>query len=250
MDGVYTTQMRIGTSMCDASGHLGLANAFALFQDIASEHAEAMGVGFDAMRARGCFWLTVRTRVHFYERPALMRTVEASTWAHAPGATRVDRFYRLKSGEALLAEGRTEWCVYDIEHGRVRPMADSGFDAALPFCADTVLPEPYARFRHDFSDGERVCAHRVRPSDVDLGRHMNNVSYLRALTDSFSVAELEALNVTEMEILFFLPCFEGEVLDILRRPTETGFEFGVRRPDGRYAALALMCATPKTGGQP
>ena len=31
-------------------------------------------------------------------------------------------------------------------------------------------------------------------------------------------------------------------LDVLRRRTDSGYEFGVRRPDGRYAALALLRA--------
>ena len=33
-----------------------------------------------------------------------------------------------------------------------------------------------------------------------------------------------------------------EKLDVLRRRTDSGYEFGVRRPDGRYAALALLRA--------
>ena len=45
-----------------------------------------------------------------------------------------------------------------------------------------------------------------------------------------------------MEILFCMPCFVGEELDVMRRSTDYGYEFGVRRPDGRYAALALLRA--------
>ena len=240
MKSVYTIRQRVGASMCDASGRLGLANTFALFQDIASEHAEEIGVGFAAMRERNSFWLTVRTRVRFYRRPALMEPFEASTWAHAPGATRCDRFYRMTAGEEPLAEGRTEWCVYDIEKGAVRPASEAGFDEDFTFCEDTVLGEPYARFHHNFTDADRACTHAVRPSEVDLGRHMNNVAYLRLLTDSFSLEEQEKLDVEEMEILFCMPCFEGQALDVLRRETDYGYEFGIRRPDGRYAALALM----------
>lgn len=241
MDGVYTVRQRVGASMCDASGRLGLWNSFALFQDVASEHAEAIGVGFDAMRAQSCFWLTVRTRVHFYDRPKLMQPIDVSTWAHAPGATRCDRFYRLTSHGVLLVEGRTEWCVYDLEKQAVRPISEVRFTPSRTnFCEDTVLSTPYAHFRHDFGENDRVLMHVVLPSDVDLGRHMNNVAYLRMLCDSFSVVELEQLNVAEMEILFCLPCFEQQSLDIMRRSTDYGYEFGVRRPDGRYAALALM----------
>ena len=54
------------------------------------------------------------------------------------------------------------------------------------------------------------------------------------------VEELEKLKVQELEIWFCLPCFENDRLDVLRRETEYGYEFGVRRPDGRYAALAQL----------
>ena len=148
---------------------------------------------------------------------------------------------RLDGGEVLV-EGRTEWCVYDVAAKAVRPTAEAGFREDLVYAEARVLDEPYARFRHDFSDGDLAAAYAVRPSDVDVGRHMNNVAYLRMLADSFSVEELERLRVREMEILFCMPCFEGERLDVLRRRTDWGYEFGVRRPDGRYAALALMRA--------
>ena len=35
---------------------------------------------------------------------------------------------------------------------------------------------------------------------------------------------------------------DDRALDVLRRRTDDGYEFGVRRPDGRYAALALLRA--------
>ena len=242
MDTVYQRKQRVGTSMCDASGKISLASTFALFQDIASEHAEEIGVGFEAMRRRNSFWLTVRTRVHFYSRPCLMQEVDVRTWPAAPGSIRCDRFYQMTAGGRILAEGRTEWCVYDTAQGAVKPVEQAGFNEGLCYSAEKVLDAPYARFRHNFGDGDLAARYTVRPSDIDVGRHMNNVAYLRAIADAFSVQELEQARVQEMEILFCLPCFEGETLDILRRRTEYGYEFGVRRPDGRYAALALMRA--------
>ena len=240
MEAVYGRAQIIAPSMCDASGHIGLSAAFALFQDVASEHAEELGVGFRDMARQGAFWLTVRTRVHFYRRPAMMQAVDVRTWPAAPGSTRCDRFYRMSAQGQTLVEGRTEWCVYDLAAKAVRPMAEAGFREGLVYLDERALPAPYARFRHDFADGDRVAGHVVRPGDVDVGQHMNNVAYLRMLSDSFSVEEMARMNVREMEILFCMPCFEGEALDVMRRRTDCGYEFGVRRPDGRYAALALM----------
>ena len=241
MEASFTRKQTITPGICDASGRLGCADTFRLFQDVASEHAERMGLGGIAMQKQHAFWMTVRTRVHFYKRPRMMQEVDLSTWPMAPGRMRCDRCYRLSDDETLLAEGRTEWCVYDTQANAVRS-TEGLFDPETVFSDALLLPVPYARFRHDFAEDDRACTHVVRASDVDVGRHMNNVAYLRMLMDSFSVAEQERMRITEMEILFCMPCFEGEALDVLRRRTDSGYEFGVRRPDGRYAALALLRA--------
>ena len=238
MKAIYTKKLRIGVSMCDASGKLGLSNAFAVFQDAASEHAEILGVGNQAMQQRGAFWVTARTRIHFYRRPEMMQEVEITTWPAVPGAMRCDRFYRMEAGGEVLLEGRTEWCVLELASGKVVPPAT--MFGEIDYWEETALSGPYARFRHNFADEDCAVAHAVRPSDIDIGRHMNNVAYPRLILDSFPVAELEGKKVSEMEIWFSLPCFEGDVLEVLRRETEYGYEFGVRRPDKRYAALAQL----------
>lgn len=240
MKAIFSKEIPVGVSMCDAAGRLSHASTFALFQDIAGEHAEQLGVGYADMTARSSFWMTVRTKVHFYKRPGIMDRINISTWPMAPGSTRCDRCYRLSCGDEILAEGRTEWCVYDLEKGKVKPVSEAGFIDGLEYLEEAALPQPYARFRHNFTDDDLACSHIVPASDIDMGRHMNNVAYLRALLNSFSVQELEAMNIAEMEIMFYLPCFEGDRLDILRRETGFGYEFGVRRPDGRYAALAQL----------
>ena len=50
---VYRKNTVISPSMCDGSGNLGYADIFALFQDIAAEHAEEIGVGAAAMQEKG-----------------------------------------------------------------------------------------------------------------------------------------------------------------------------------------------------
>jgi len=171
-----------------------------------------------------------------------MQDVQLATWPAAPGASRCDRSYRLSAGDEALCEGRTEWCVYDLEKGGVKPVSEAGFPEDIEYMEELALSAPYARLKHNFAEDDLAAGHIVSAADIDMGRHMNNVAYLRALVNSFSVEELEKMNISEMEIFYCMPCFEGDKLDILRRKTDYGYEFGVRRPDGRYAALAQMRA--------
>lgn len=235
----YRKQMIVGTSLCGADGKMNIPSTFAAFQDIASEHAERMGIGFEKMRREQIFWVTVRTRVHFYNRPGLAETVEIETWPLQPGKLRCDRCYRMNGGGQLLAEGRTEWCIVNTQTGAACPL-EGVFAPETAYCEERLLDAPYARFRHNFAEEDRVCGYVVRTCDIDVGRHMNNVAYLRLLTDSFSVAELEAMQISEMEIMYLSSCYEGDELSVMRRRTDYGYEFGVRRADGRYAALALI----------
>ncbi|MBQ1878012.1 MAG: hypothetical protein II161_04265, partial [Erysipelotrichaceae bacterium] len=65
----FNKPLEITLSMTDSSGKLGHAEAFALFMDIAGQHAEMLGIGARALLPRNLFWLTVRTRVIFEKRP-------------------------------------------------------------------------------------------------------------------------------------------------------------------------------------
>lgn len=237
----YRKQMIVGTSLCGADGRMNIPSTFAVFQDIASEHAEKLGLGFEPMAEKQTFWVVVRSRVHFYHRPKLAAGIAVETWPLQHGKARCDRCYRMTEGEILLAEGRNEWCVVNTQTGAACSLEDV-FSADIDYCQEKLLDAPYARFKHNFSEEDKACSYAVRTSDIDMGRHMNNVAYLRMLCDSFTVEELEAMNITEMEIMYLSSCFEGDVLDIMRRKTDFGYEFGVRRPDGRYAALALIKA--------
>ena len=237
----YSREMTVVTSMCGADGKISIPSAFTAFQDIAAEHAEVLGVGFKHMQKNHGFWVTVRTRVHFYKKPELIDKICIETWPLQHGKVRCDRCYRMTKNGETMVEGRTEWCVANTETGAASPL-DNVFAPDIEYCDEKLLDAPYARFRHNFAEEDKVCSHAVRTTDIDLGRHMNNVAYLRVLTDSFSVAELEGMEVSEVEIMFLSPCYEGDVLDIMRRKTDFGYEFGVRRSDGRYAALALMKA--------
>lgn len=235
----YSKESFTALSCCDSTGCLSVPGIFAACQDIATEHAEIIGVGGQAMAEKGLFWMTARTRIHFMKRPAMLTAYHMETWPAAPGATRCDRFYRGSDENGTLFEGRTEWCVWDLRANRPSSPQQL-FAQDMNFSDEIVLPGPYSRFRHDFTDQDRVMTYTVLPSDIDIGRHMNNVAYLRLLTNTFPAKVMASMPVAEMEIVFMMPCMEGEQLSVFRRPTPTGFEFGIQQSNGRYAALASI----------
>lgn len=239
MKSVFSKDLTVLTSACDDRGILSVPAVFALFMDAATEHADRLGVGFPVLAARDLFWLTVKTRIRFFRRPAMMEHVTVTTWPEAPGKLRCDRDYRLTAGEEILAEGKTEWAVWEVKTGRLHPAADV-FPPDLVSDRPPVWDDPFARIDEDFSRAEDLGEYTVRSTDVDLGGHMNNAAYVRALAGAFSCKAWNALQIREMDVVFRHPCFEGERLGIRMRRTDAETDLAMVRCDGAIALLARI----------
>ena len=240
MQSDFARELMVVPGMCDSTGRLGVPDAFTLFMDIATEHASALGIGMRALKARDLFWLTARTRLRFHRRPALEEVVCARTWPEPPERSRCYRDYLLtKDGETLI-EGRTEWMVMNLKTGRLHP-ADGVYPEGLAILPDRVLPESFARQADDFDGAEDFGVYTVRSTDIDLGGHMNNAAYARAIAGAFSTAAWNALDIREMEIAFRAPCFEGEALRIQRRQGDNAVDLRLSRAEKTVALARIAC---------
>lgn len=78
--GIWTREFLISPELCGMDGRLGVLGGLTLFQALAAEHAEQIGVGFAAMARRREFWLTVHCRIELRKPLALMDSVTGETW--------------------------------------------------------------------------------------------------------------------------------------------------------------------------
>lgn len=231
-------QLDITPGCADYKGRLGIYETFRAFMDMAAIHAEQLGVGFEAMAARGLFWLTVKTVVNFKKMPAMPETVTLRTWPEAPEKVRANRSYELvRDGETIIT-GKTEWAVINTQTKRLAPMRGI-FDESVQFGQTSACPEPFSRICDEFSEADVTDTYRVRSIDIDVGGHMNNAAYVKALMGCFTTAELDEIEVSRMEVIFRAPCFEGDVLDIYRRSTDTGYSLKMTR-GGETVIIAEM----------
>ena len=239
MERKYTRQLRIPLSLCGADARLSPWGAFGLCMDLASEHAQDIGVGMADMQKKDMFWLTVRTRLRFYRRPGLMENVVAATWPEKPGGVRCNRDYELTAAGETLLRGKTEWAVMDTASGRIRPAKGVYPEELTEMLTDEcVWQEPFARISADFGGAEKLGEYTVRSTDIDLGGHMNNAAYPRALFSLMSGAELKKRDYTDLELNFRSPSYEGETLSVLIRAGEDAADLGMFGADGRAVLLA------------
>ena len=241
MENWFAQSRVILPSSCDFSGRLGVDHAFRLFQDAAALHAEALGVGMLPMLRRKLFWLTVRTKVKLLRRPRMLEEVSVSTRpiAPEPGAMRCLREYRVDQDGAPLILGRTEWAVMDVAAGKPVPIQGI-FPGDPVFATAPDYDEPFLRVNGSLVNADILGQYAVRSTDIDVGGHMNNVAYIRALLGLIPAEEQRAREFTEAEAVFLSPCFEGETLTFRHRVKDGAREYAAFRPEGKLALLARL----------
>ena len=239
--GSFEKQIVLTPDLCGSAAALSPLAAFTIFQGIASEHAEKIGVGGAAMAKRGEFWLTVHSRVDFYEPAYLMDELTARTWPEAceRRGLRCFRSYRLTKGEQTVALGRTQWAILGPEKKLLR-FEQSGFPSDFPFPETAAIAEAPARFHDELTQDDLVYTHHVRATDIDMGRHMNNVVYIRLLLDCLSAKTLASDSIKSIEAHYASPCLEGETLGVFCRREDRLCRMAIRHADGRAAVLAQI----------
>lgn len=241
MPTVYTRDVTILPSRVDAGGRLSHVHAFDLFMDTATQAAGALGLGWDYLIRKGLFWITVKARICFDERPALLDEVRIVTWPEQPDERRCNRHYELRRDGRTLMRGKTEWAIVGVGDGKPRPMSEV-FPADLEFPSDIACPEPFPRIDGPFEEAP-FALHKVRSSDIDMARHMNNVAYVRAIVDAFSVAEWERMDVRQIDMIFLHSAREGDALAFRRCRCGDGLDIVGTLEDGRPCVMArLVCA--------
>ena len=230
--------VRIVPGLADHTGQLGIPDTFCLFQDMAAAHAQMLGLGYYHLLERDLYWLTVKTRIVFRKRPRMTDTVTLRTWPEAPGKLRCCRNYEmLLNGEQIIA-GRTEWAMIRISDGSLFRVSDI-YPAELVLTKGPVFEEPFVRIPERFEDFEDYGEYTVRSTDIDVGAHMNNVSYIRAIAGSFSCRDWDALPKNSIDLLYRNPCHEGDRLLFQRHQSEAGLDLRISK-DGTTLLLARI----------
>ena len=109
----------------------------------------------------------------------------------------------------------------------------------LEYERGSALDSGYARVPGSFERIEPFAAYRVRCTDIDVGGHMNNGAYPAALFGAFSNAQIAAMDIKRIDLIFRSPCFEGDVLTLQKKEAADGSGLDLRmgREDGGTALL-------------
>ena len=224
------------------SGHrLSVLAIFNFMQEVASRHAEALGVSIQQLLSENYTWLLSRLKIKIASFPAWKDRIALRTWPSG-----AQRLFALRDFEILnedhqtLAEAISAWLVLDVR--KRRPVRiDQFVDRLKPLEGDHVLPDALDKLPGlDARTHEKEIV--VRHRDLDINQHANNVSFVEWVVESIPAGVLNTSVLAELEINFLAEAFYGDhILTACHCQDSDNKQFFhsiIRQKDGRELARA------------
>jgi medium-chain acyl-[acyl-carrier-protein] hydrolase len=177
---VWREKFQVRSSDIGYHGIMRVSNLCSYFQEIAGKHAEHLNVGYTHMRAAGMAWVLARLAIEIRKFPSWGEEFYLETWPLGTGRIFYRREYRLLVGEENLISASSFWIPLELLSRRPKIVP---IDKA-------ILKANEGRFGIEGSlesipavNGEVSETVRVKFSDLDQNKHVNNARYVEWVFD-------------------------------------------------------------------
>lgn len=202
---------KINSLHINTSKVLGVYGLLGILQDVAGEHAEKLGFGFEDSLDKGFFWVLVRQKLRMDSWPTWHDIVTVKTWTKPVMGTTAFREFEIFIGDKKIGDCSTTWMILDIQTRAPKIIDDSAnlfhsrMDYSLDYTAEKVLlPETL----------EPITTFDVRISDLDMNNHVNNVKFTQWILDSIPFEYHNSHVIQEYEINFLREVFLADKIEV------------------------------------
>ena len=195
-------------------GKLSTSFLFWQIQEIAWEHAEMLGVGFENLQQEQSFWVLSRLLVKIKRRPNWGEKFTLETWPTGSDGFLAHRDIRFidEHGDHII-KATTSWLVLDLKTKRI--LRFDNFQN-FPFHDERVFEEFAGKVNSPKSDKELTFT-PVLFNEIDVNQHFNSGRYLERIIDSYDFDFHEKHELTEFEINFAKEGTPGDHLAVKRQ---------------------------------
>ncbi|MDE5772984.1 MAG: hypothetical protein K2H86_00825 [Muribaculaceae bacterium] len=228
IDPVLTQTFFLSAGEVNAEGEMALTLLTAKLIDIATAHANALGVGNPVMADIGCGWVLSRLTVELDETPRVNCTYAVSTWVESWNRHYSERSFKIYDPETGHVYGyvRSIWLVLNmttrdnagLSHLQLPENAVDGTPAPIERQAKhavIVAPGEPAGPRMQVATAPPLN-YSFKYCDVDYYRHVNTVRYIALLLNQYSLPYHDSHRVSRMELSFLHEALAGEKIELLR----------------------------------
>ncbi len=217
MEKHYTQTFTTSAAECCAQGRLSLNSLVFRLISIATDHANALGIGNPAMAHLGAGWVLARLTLQMTEYPAAYSDYNITTWVETWNRRFSERCFEITDAHGkTLGYSRSVWVVMGTDShtniGLGHLTLPDGMVSAKPCPIARQVKHPV--LTEDYP-GVTVTRYTFQYTDIDFYGHVNTLRYLQLLQNLFPLSIYSTGLLRRFEIAFMHECYYGETATIL-----------------------------------
>jgi len=226
--GILTTAKTYEVSVdeVDCMGRIKPSAWLMYMQDIATEHAEMLGIGYHTLYRSKSFWIMTQVSVRVYGYVKAGSHITLRTYPLAPGLVECVRDTEARDEKGnLLMQASTRWCIIDENFRLCKARPFFARYKTEQFKPEMFVPDVMRKILLDGAE-EKAYDDCVRYCDMDRNRHLNNVHYADMMLNAYGEELLAPHDVTGFDLAYRKQTFCGERYAVYR--VEDGMSYGAR----------------------
>lgn len=228
MSAIHQGEFFLSAGDCNAEGRLSLTALATKLIEIATDHANLLGIGNPQMAHLNAGWILSRLTVGMMKYPLVNSHYVLKTWIEDFNRHFSTRCFSIESPEGeIYGYSRSVWLVMDAlrhsnfgtahlrlpdgsVHGQGVPLARQEKHIPILQNPDSTAPKKCLISNHPpYHYTFQFC-------DLDFYRHVNTVRYIAILLNQFSLKEHDEHFIERMELSFLHEASYGMKTSLLR----------------------------------
>lgn len=211
----YTMTFTLTAGECGPEAVMPLTLLVSRLIEVATYHANALGVGYARLAADGLAWVLSRVSVEMKRWPEINEQYSVTTWINDVNRHFSERFLEVTSASGeVLGAARSVWMAIDIKGRRGADL--SLLESLRDVVSERTCPvERMNRFTPLPGDADRHRAHYTFTyCDCDFNRHVNTVRYIELLLNQWSLDFHDTHTIERFDIAFMHEARYGETVGV------------------------------------
>jgi acyl-ACP thioesterase len=212
-------------------GKLSTSFMFYQMQEIAWEHANLLGFGYNQLKEKNQFWVLSRLQVKIDRRPSWTEDFTLETWSRGTDGFFGYRDYIFadEKGNSII-QATSSWLVLDTDSKRIVRLNNF---KEFPEYNESVFGTNAPKVKPPKSD-KSLDFTPVRFNEIDINQHFNTGRYLERIIDSYSFDFHEKNELVEFEVNFLKEGMPTDRLGVKKQKSDASGHLCsvVRESDG------------------
>lgn len=212
-----TVRFRMTAAGASAQGTLPLATLVADVIQVATDHANALGVGYSRLIEDGNSWVLSRLTLELDRLPRIHEDYSLTTWIEGFNRLFSARNFELRASGVTIGYVRTVWVAINV--ATRRPADLSGISHLQDTISDRLCPiEPQRRIPAPSADVADVYGVTFRSSDIDFNRHVTTTRYVELAVDALPLDLYDRAATRRFDIAFRHEALWGAEAKVVTAP--------------------------------